>query len=770
VPGFTSPAILFLTTWDAPERAFCHQVCRALPQRGYTRYIEPCSGAFAMPLVARNAGWAPSQMEMSDVSLFSAILGQLFSGQPLADLGVELDGEEVELVGRGPVDQAAHLLWVQLLTRTEARPEGDYWISLIEDLKQNRQHHIDSITSRLSGMAEKLGGSNFAALDMWAHMEQVLDDPHAFVCINPPSYKCLGWGERILMADLTWQDVARVRVGDQIIGVDEHGSAQGYRRYRQGVVTESVARTAERVKVLLADGTEVICTPEHPWLTQTVPGARRRWTEAWQLDGLRVFRGFEPWETDESRDGGWLAGMYDGEGSLNQRQGPKASTQLGLSQKPGELLDRAERLLKERGFETGIYDTGGASSLVIHNTADVARALGSLRPGRLLAKYEVDRPARAIAAVEVIGVEPIGRGLIQSISTDIHTYIGEGFWHHNSGFENFFNTHGRLTWAEPTYDVFDPDTDLAQLSAMFEGRKALLLLQHQREPGKAVHPTPVFARDLSLGQFVYLVSNRPDEIFSITGGPKVARRNTNEIIPGDMPIIPPDYEIKPTSRLEALQVKGVVADYYRGLWMHRLVADLKEGNNVLMLVDGMAAGIIGYSTDSMIRPFTSDSRWASHMILRFAFGAPSQRYRLTRLATMMALQKRTAEMTATPQTSIFFQASLGLVTVEYTRHPEAKGLRGLMTFVERDKHPDGFKLVYGADWLCQDYTQVLTEFLTKEARWRAQRQKSEAVVGTDAIPDRPADGVLAIERKPKPRRVRKDPDLQQDAPAPSADV
>ncbi len=54
--GFTSPAILFLNTWDAPERAFCREVFEALPARGYKRYVEPCSGAMAMPLVARNAG------------------------------------------------------------------------------------------------------------------------------------------------------------------------------------------------------------------------------------------------------------------------------------------------------------------------------------------------------------------------------------------------------------------------------------------------------------------------------------------------------------------------------------------------------------------------------------------------------------------------------------------------------------------------------------------------------------------------------------------
>jgi hypothetical protein len=52
-----------------------------------------------------------------------------------------------------------------------------------------------------------------------------------------------------------------------------------------------------------------------------------------------------------------------------------------------------------------------------------------------------------------------------------------------------------------------------------------------------------------------------------------------------------------------------------------------------------------------------------------------------------------------------------LVTIEY-RHSEAKGLRGLMQLVpvERDKHPDGFKLVYGANWATSNYDSIVPDF------------------------------------------------------------
>jgi hypothetical protein len=435
-----------------------------------------------MPMVAQAAGWTARQMECSDTSLYSAVVGGLMAGNDPAGLDVRLEGEPVELPDE-PVEAAAHLLWAQLLARTQARPEVDYWKTLVEDLIDNRQHHVDSIVNRLNGMLERLSGLNYQPLDMWDHMERVVDDPHTIVNCNPPTY----------------------------------------------------------------------------------------------------FKGFE----------------------------------------------------------------------------------------------------------------------------------------------RFFDTKGRLTWREPSYQPFDPATGVDRLVAMFDGKPALMLCLQQKPPGEACHPRPVFARDLSLGQYVYLISNRPDEVFVITGGPKVARRNALDITPGDLPVLPNDHDIGPDSVLIVKPIKAQVADYYRGLWMHRLIAD-PGGMNVLVIVDGHAAGVIGYSQDSMARPYRSDSRWAGHIILRFAFGAPHRTLRLTRLATMTALQKRTVEAVTTPSSSLFVQASQGLVTVEYTRHPESKGLRGLMQLADRTKHPDGYRLIYSADWQHGDYGQVVAEFLHREARWRHERVLAKA--------------------------------------------
>lgn len=476
--GFASPTILFLNTWDSPERSFCKQVFGALRDRGYTRYVEPCSGAFAMPLVGQAAGWDPRAMEASDVSLFSSIVGTMLAGGDFAALDVRLDGKPVDLPDAGPVTQAAHLLWTQLLARTQARPDVEYWRQMVADLIDRADEHRAAIAAKLTHMADRLGGLSYEPLDMWAHIERVADDPHTVVSINPPTYK--------------------------------------------------------------------------------------------------------------------------------------------------------------------------------------------------------------------------------------------------GGFERFFDTKGRLTWAEPDYEVFDPGPGIPRLVELMEGRAALLLCQQQREPGDSAHPRPVFGRHLSLGQYVYLNSNRPDEVFEITGGPRVAPKKSAELTPMDLPVIGYDEEIGPDAQIRLIHVKAAVADYYRGLWMHRLNAS-PGSLNVLVVINGKAAGVMGYSTDSMLRPYPGVSK-PDKLLMRFAFGAPHADLRLTRLVTMLCLQKPTVEALATGNTSMAVAASTGLVTVEYTRHPEAKGLRGLMKLTSRRDHPDGYQLSYTAEWGHDRPEAVLTRFLEKEAQWRARRK------------------------------------------------
>lgn len=299
---------------------------------------------------------------------------------------------------------------------------------------------------------------------------------------------------------------------------------------------------------------------------------------------------------------------------------------------------------------------------------------------------------------------------------------------YKGGYEKFFDTAGRLTWKEVPYEVWDPEPHQSQLAESMRHVKALCLVQQQARP-RACAGDPVYARHLSPGQYVYVWSNRPAEVLELTGGPRVVPRAKGDMVPYDAPPVEPDTELLPDSQVRVVAVPQGVAMHYKQRWLHRL-AGAEGAYNWLVLVDGRVAGVGGYSFKAIQTPYPGvDAKiWAGAIIMRFALGAPHD-LRLTRLVTRIALQRETLLLVAKTLPSVMLMAAGAdkIVTTEYTRHPEAKSLRGLMKLADRSKaKPDGFKLVYWADLGDVTAQEAYEAWWADEQRYLAKRQKKEA--------------------------------------------
>lgn len=310
------------------------------------------------------------------------------------------------------------------------------------------------------------------------------------------------------------------------------------------------------------------------------------------------------------------------------------------------------------------------------------------------------------------------------VADDPHTVVAISPPTYAAGYEKFFDTDGRLTWAEPEYPIFDPDGGAKALYDRYRDAKMLVLQYEECQPRQTVSGRPVFGQALTGKKNCYINANRVDEVLALQGGrPQTAVRARTGLEAGDVTPMPADHQVTDSSKVEIVAVGSKVADYYRQLWTHRLTAD-PGPLNAIVVVDGYGAGVVGWSIDTMMRPMPGSNKFDRYILLRYASAPYHETLRLGRLATMLALRRDSVVGVAQGPSLFYVTASIGTVTVEMTRHPEAKGLRGLMKMQERQEHPDGYKLFYTALWTEQTAPETLRAFLTKESQWRKARAKA----------------------------------------------
>lgn len=249
---------------------------------------------------------------------------------------------------------------------------------------------------------------------------------------------CLAPETPVLTADLRWVALDDLDVGSRIVGVQESAVGVGAsRKYEAAEVTSKSRRFAECVRLTFEDGREVVCTPEHGWLTKLpLPStAPYKWRITRQLQvGSRIMCPLDVWPTASSYESGWLAGIYDGEGHLHISDRLRGVT---FCQKEGAVLDRAKGILASMGipFTWRYKDETGVVTIEVNRRRHAMRLLGELRPVRLLqerawngthVRSRIDRHELAIESIEPIGVREV-----VTIETTSRTFIANGLVSHN---------------------------------------------------------------------------------------------------------------------------------------------------------------------------------------------------------------------------------------------------------------------------------------------------------------------------------------------------
>jgi len=253
---------------------------------------------------------------------------------------------------------------------------------------------------------------------------------------------CMAPHHKVLRDDLRWVECGSINVGDTILGFDECGPN---RKFKATKVLVKKFDEAELFEVTLKSGKKFQVTKEHRWLT-----SRKRkdggylqgdWIETQNLRTDKTYcskvpRFFETWEEDISKEAGWLAGMFDGEGTIS-----KYRVDFTIAQRPGLVMTKLEQLLKEKYNKDCIKrivkkNSDCLSLRFTGNQYSKIEFLGRIRPERLINKFNFDQMGRmeiksTCLVDEVVDIKSIGKGVIVKLTTDSGTFVLDGYPMHN---------------------------------------------------------------------------------------------------------------------------------------------------------------------------------------------------------------------------------------------------------------------------------------------------------------------------------------------------
>jgi len=180
-------------------------------------------------------------------------------------------------------------------------------------------------------------------------------------CINKRAQKgyCNVPVAPVWMANQTFKRIGDITPGDVVMGWDK---ATGHRSIRPAKVQAMLSHCADNVvEATLSSGKKIKCTEDHRWLSAyRKSGMPDVWTSVQYKQGgnradrtrlgvlSRILNPAEGIPPEYAVDAGWLAGIYDGEGSSN-----------GIAQSRShnpEVCARIERTLDLLGFEWSYHD------------------------------------------------------------------------------------------------------------------------------------------------------------------------------------------------------------------------------------------------------------------------------------------------------------------------------------------------------------------------------------------------------------------------------
>ena len=271
-------------------------------------------------------------------------------------------------------------------------------------------------------------------------------------------YACTPAESPILMSDLSFKQISKVMVGDEVVGfTTETNNATNRRTLIRAVVKKTFSYMAPVVKIKLKSGHIIRCTEDHKWYMGKQAKVRQNGRPNDPIYksakvGKKLMRVCDDRQyqitPEQERIAGWVSGFFDGEGSASEqkrRNGGRPACAIAFYQtceKNLPICNRLEKYLDELGFNYVVderkrpekWQRSRAYRLIGNGLPLYQKFLHVIKPEKWKKRIE-DAAYKANFIIdydEVLSIEPDGVEPVYALETTTGNYVVWGLASSNS--------------------------------------------------------------------------------------------------------------------------------------------------------------------------------------------------------------------------------------------------------------------------------------------------------------------------------------------------
>lgn len=231
---------------------------------------------------------------------------------------------------------------------------------------------------------------------------------------------CFTKGHKVLMANFTYKNIEKVKIGDEVIGLAE-GNIRTFTRTK---VLKTLKNESNSLVDVTVGGQTIRCTRDHKWLVRCNPTSNLVWQDT-NIITSKYVKDLQYQHLNQSNfDRGWLQGVLDGDGWFTDNQ-------IGLASTDKEIIERFDKILKKLKIIPRQHRTNKEKHVVrsvIYKEAEVEKihfylqsantSNSSYRRGYLAGIYDADGSVH-----QRVGCQPVIYNSSENILLRIESYL-----------------------------------------------------------------------------------------------------------------------------------------------------------------------------------------------------------------------------------------------------------------------------------------------------------------------------------------------------------